>query len=75
MIALTLTEIEGKAAILLPDDAEALLGAARGEVVYMTRAPNGGVRLSSKAETVAEEVALGEAFMTRYKETFKALAQ
>lgn len=75
MIALTMTEIEGKAAILLPEDAEALLGAACGDTVYMTRGADGAVRLLSHAAVVAEEVAMGEAIMERYSETFQALVR
>ncbi len=61
--------------MILPKDALAKLGVAKGDTLYLTEAPGGDMRISSYDEDVAEEVAAGEAFMDRYRDTFRALAK
>ena len=48
---------------------------AEGDVIYLTQAPGGEMRISALDKEVAEEIAMGEAFMDEYKNTFRALAK
>ncbi len=75
MIALKLSQIGNSVGVILPKEALAKLGVGKGDTLYLTEAPGGDMRVSAFSAEVAEEVALGEAFMDRYKDTFRALAK
>ena len=75
MITLKLTQIGNSVGVILPKEALAKLGVVKGDTLYLTEAPGGDMRISSYDEEVAEEVAAGEAFMDRYRDTFRALAK
>ena len=75
MITLKLTQIGNSVGVILPKEALAKLGVAKGDVLYLTDAPGGDMRLSTYDQEVAEEIAAGEAFMDRYRDTFRALAK
>ena len=47
----------------------------KGDTLYLTESPDGEMRLSAYSPGVAEEIALGEAFMDEYRDTFRALAK
>lgn len=75
MIALKLTQVGNSVGVLLPKEALAKLGVGKGDVLYLTDGPEGDMRLSAYSPDVAEEIALGEAFMDDYRDTFRALAK
>ena len=75
MITLKLTQIGNSVGVVLPKETLAKLGVEKGDVVYLTDAPGGDMRLSAYNPGVAEEIALGEAFMDEYRDTFRALAK
>jgi len=75
MIALKLTQIGNSVGVILPREALAKLGVAKGDTLYLTEGPGGDMRLSAYDAEVAEEVLLGEEFMDRYRDTFRALAK
>ena len=75
MIALKLTQIGNSVGVILPKEALAKLGVTKGDTLFLTDAPGGEMRISAYDEEVAEEVARGEAFMDRYRNTFRALAK
>jgi len=75
MIALKLSQIGNSVGVILSKEALAKLGVGKGDTLYLTEAPGGDMRVSAFSAEVAEEVALGEAFMDRYKDTFRALAK
>jgi putative addiction module antidote len=75
MIALKLTQVGNSVGVVLPKEALAKLGVEKGDVVYLTEAPDGDMRISAYDPAVAEEIALGEAFMDEYRDTFRALAK
>jgi len=75
MIALKLSQIGNSVGVILSKEALAKLGVGKGDTLYLTEAPGGDMRVSTFSAEVAEEVALGEAFMDRYKDTFRALAK
>lgn len=75
MIALKLTQVGNSVGVVLPKEALAKLGVEKGSMIYLTDAPGGEMRISAYNPTIAEEIALGEAFMDEYRDTFRALAK
>jgi putative addiction module antidote len=75
MIALKVTQIGNSVGVVLTREALAKLGVEKGDVVFLTEAPGGDLRISAYDPSVAEEIADGEAFMDEYKDTFRALAK
>ena len=75
MIALKLTQVGNSVGVLLPKEALAKLGVEKGDVLYLTEGVAGEMRLSAYNPGVAEEIALGEAFMDDYRDAFRALAK
>lgn len=75
MFALKLTRVGNSVGVVLPKEALAKLGVEKGDTLYLTDAPDGEMRLSAYSAGVAEEIALGEAFMDQYRDTFRALAK
>jgi putative addiction module antidote len=75
MITLKLTQVGNSLGVVLPKEALAKLGVEKGDVVYLTDAPGGELRISAYNAEVAEEIAIGERFMDRYRDTFRALAK
>lgn len=75
MIALKLTQVGNSVGVLLPKEALAKLGVQKGDVLYLTDGAEGDMRLSAYSPDVAEQIAIGEAFMDEYRDTFRALAK
>jgi putative addiction module antidote len=75
MFALKLTKIGNSVGVVLPKEALAKLGVDKGDVIYLTDAPDGAMRVSSYDAEVAEEIAIGGKFMARYRDTLRALAK
>lgn len=75
MITLKLTQVGNSVGVLLPKEALAKLGVQKGDVLYLTDGAEGDMRLSAYSPDVAEQIALGEAFMDEYRDTFRALAK
>jgi putative addiction module antidote len=75
MIALKLTQVGNSVGVLLPKEALAKPGVQKGDLLYLTDGAEGDMRLSAYSPGVAEEIALGEAFMDDYRDTFRALAK
>jgi putative addiction module antidote len=75
VITLKLTQVGNSVGVILPKEALAKLGAEKGDTLYLTETPGGEMRISVYSAEVAEEIALGERFMDRYRDTFRALAK
>jgi putative addiction module antidote len=75
MISMKITAVGNSLGVILPKEALAKLNAGKGDVLYLTEMPGGDFRLSVLDAEVAEQVRVGEAFMDRYKDTFRALAK
>jgi putative addiction module antidote len=75
MVAIKLTQIGNSVGAIFPKEALAKLGVGKGDTLYLTEAPDGALSISAYSPDVAEEVALGERFMDRYRDTFRALAK
>jgi putative addiction module antidote len=59
MITLKLSQIGNSVGVVLPKDALVKLGVEKGDTLYLTEGPDGGLRLSAYNPGVAEEIALG----------------
>ena len=75
MIQLKISAIGNSLGVVLPTEALVPLGAGKGDALYLTELPGGEMKLSMLNEDVAEEIRLGEDFMDRYRDTFRALAK
>lgn len=75
MIQLKISAIGNSLGVVLPKEALVKLGAGKGDALYLTELPGGEMKLSMLNEDVAEEIRLGEDFMDRYRDTFRALAK
>ena len=75
MIALKVTQIGNSVGVVLPKEALAMLGVTKGDLVYLTDAPGGDLRITAYSADVARQIALGEDVMDEYRDTFRALAK
>ena len=75
MIALKLTQVGNSVGVILPKEALVKLGVEKGDTVYLTEGPGGDMHISAYSPDVVEEIAMGEAFMDEYRDTFRALAK
>ena len=75
MITLKLTQIGNSVGVILPKEALAKLGVAKGDTLYLTEGPGGDMRISAYDEEVARQIAIGEEVMDEYRDTFRALAK
>ncbi|MDP1631306.1 MAG: AbrB/MazE/SpoVT family DNA-binding domain-containing protein [Caulobacter sp.] len=75
MFALKLTRIGNSVGVVLPKEALAKLGVEKGDVVYLTDAPDSAMTLSAYDPKVARQLALGEEVMDEFRDTFRALAK
>lgn len=75
MISMKISAVGNSLGVILPKEALVKLNAGKGDVLYLTEMPGGDFRLSLLDPEVAEQVRVGEAFMDRYKDTFRALAK
>jgi len=75
MMQMKITGMGNSLAVALPREALSKLNVGRGDYLYLTELPGGEFKISALNPEVAEEVRLGEDFMNRYKDTFRALAK
>jgi putative addiction module antidote len=71
---LKITSIGNSLGLVLPKDILSHLQLGKGAAVFAT-AHKDGITLSPYDPAIEEEIALGQAFMNEYRETFKVLAQ
>jgi putative addiction module antidote len=75
MIQLKVSPIGNSLGVILPKEALVKLNAGKGDALYLTEMQGGEFKLTTLNEEVAEEIRLGEAFMDRYRDSFRALAK
>lgn len=75
MIAIKLTQVGNSVGAVFPKEALVKLDAQKGDVLYLTETSEGDLRLSKYDPDIAEEIAMGEAIMERYRDTLRALAK
>jgi putative addiction module antidote len=75
MIALKITQVGNSLGVVLSKEALTELSVSKGDTIYLTKAPDGSMRLSPYDDEVARQFALGEEIMDEYRVTFRALAK
>ncbi|HJV42441.1 AbrB/MazE/SpoVT family DNA-binding domain-containing protein [Caulobacter sp.] len=75
MIALKLSQIGNSVGVVLPKEALIKLGVEKGDTLYLTEAPGGGMQIAPYDPEVARQIELGEEIMDEYRDTFRALAK
>ena len=75
MIPLKLTQVGNSIGAVFPKEAMHELRAAKGDTLYLTRAPDGSLRISAYDDDVQRPIDLGEQLMDEHREVFRALAK
>lgn len=75
MFALKITQIGNSVGVVLPKEALAKLGVEKGDIVYLTDAPETSMTISAYDPKVARQLELAEEVMDEYRDTFRALAK
>lgn len=75
MIAVKVTQVGNSLGMVLPKEAVVELGVEKGSTLYMTRAPDGGMRISPYDDRIQQQIALGEKLMDEHRDVFRALAK
>ena len=72
---LEIKKIGNSTGIILPKELLARLGLKRGQSVYVTELPEGGVRLTPYDPDFDEAMSIMDDLMDEYRDTLKALAK
>ncbi len=75
MIALKLTQVGNSVGAVFPKEALNELGVAKGDTLYLTRGPDGAMRISAYDEEVADQIDAARSVMREYRDTLRALAK
>jgi putative addiction module antidote len=75
MTALKLISVGNSVGVVFPKDVLARLGAKKGDLLHVSEAPNGELRLAIRSPKVQRQIELGEEIMQEYRDTFSALAK
>lgn len=75
MIALKVTQVGNSVGVVLPKEALSDLGVAKGDTLYLTKAPDGSMRISPYSEVVAKQIEASRSVMRQYRDTLRALAK
>jgi putative addiction module antidote len=74
MSALKLTQIGNSVGVILPKEVLARLKVEKGDVLYLSEAPN-GLNLTPYDPALQAQVEAGREFMREYRDTFHQLAK
>lgn len=74
MQTLRVTQIGNSLGVILPKEMISHLHVSKGDTLYATLSPD-GLELSPYNAEIEAEIAMGQAFMNEYRETFKVLAK
>ncbi len=72
--ALKVTTIGNSLGVILPKDMLSHLHLGKGDTLFVTPTKD-GISATSYDPDIEAEIAMGQAFMNEYRETFKVLAQ
>jgi putative addiction module antidote len=75
MQALKLTQIGNSLGSVFPKDVVAHLNVEKGDALFVTKLPSGGITLTPYDPSIEEELDAGRAFMKEYRDTFRVLAK
>ena len=74
MQTLRVTQNGNSLGVILPKEITNHLHVGKGDVLYATLSPN-GLEVSPYNAELEAEIAIGQAFMNEFRETFKVLAK
>jgi putative addiction module antidote len=72
---LKLIQVGNSVGVILPKELLTLLNIDKGDTVFATKTPGGGVTLTPFNAEVEEQVRLGREVMREYRDTLRALAK
>ena len=75
MLALKVTQIGNSTGVILPKEAVSRLNVEKGDVVYLTEAPDGGYRLTPYNPGFAEQMELARKIMKERRNALRELAK
>ena len=75
MIALKIIQVGNSTGVVLPKEALIELGVKKGDTLYLTKAPDGSMRVSLYDQATMDQISLGEELMDQNREVFRALAR
>lgn len=75
MIAFKVTTVGASAGFILPKEALARLRVKKGDMLYLTEAPDGGYRLSPYSPDFERQIRLAEDIMREDRDVLRALAK
>lgn len=75
MTSLKLISVGNSVGVVFPKDVLTKLGAKKGDLLHVSEAPNGELRLAIRSAKVRRQIELGEEIMQEYRDTFSALAK
>lgn len=75
MVSIKVTAISASSGIVLPEAALARLGVEKGDMLYLTEAPDGALRLTTHDPTFARQMGLAEDIMHDDRDVLRTLAK
>lgn len=75
MIALKVTQVGNSLGVVLPKEALNDLQVSKGDTLYLTRAPDGSMRISPYDDRVQQQIEVGQKLMDEHRDVFRALAK
>lgn len=75
MTALKVTQVGNSVGVILPKEVLAQLGVEKGDTLYVTKAPDGSMRLSPYSDEIAKQIEAVKEVMRNYRDTLRALAK
>lgn len=75
MIAIKLTQVGNSIGAVFPKEALNELGVTKGDTLYLTKGPDGAMRVTAYDDEVRRQIELGEQLMDQNRDVFRALAK
>lgn len=75
MIQIKLTQVGNSVGAVFPKEALNELGVGKGDTLYLTKGPDGTMRVSPYDDEVRRQIEVGEKLMDQYRDVFRALAK
>ena len=75
VLKLKLRDVGNSLGMVLPREALARLNVGRGDVLYITEAPEGGFRLTAANPEFGRQLDVSESVIRRYRNTLRELAK
>lgn len=75
MTALKVIQVGNSLGVVLPKETLNELRVEKGDTLYLTKAPDGALRVSAYDDEVRQQIEAGERLMDEYRDVFRALAK